>query len=259
VTTPRILTAPGLRQGERRDLAGDDAHYIRSVLRLKAGDPLLLFDGAGLEFAARIERIDPKKAVAEVLNRTARTEAGPRISLAQALPKGVTMDAIVRKAVEVGVSHILPFVSLRSVPRLSPSAAAAKADRWRKIALEAARQSGRIFLPSVEQPGSFRDVLDASAPADLKLIFWEEESRSGAREALSPWRAKPPGACFVLIGPEGGFAPGEVDAALSAGFRSVSIGPRVLKVETAVIAILSILQYELGSFGGGTAERSSAP
>jgi len=259
VTTPRILTAAGLLQGQRRDLTGDDAHYIRSVLRLKAGDPLLLFDGAGLEFAARIERIDPKKAIVEVLHRTERTETGLRISLAQALPKGVTMDAVVRKAVEVGVSRILPFSSLRSVPRLSPAAAASKADRWRKIAAEAARQSGRLFLPAVDKPGSFRDILDASSSAELKLIFWEEESRRGARAVLDPWRANPPGACFVLIGPEGGFAAEEVDAALSAGFRSVSIGPRVLKVETAVVAILSILQYELGSFGGGDPEGSSAP
>jgi len=259
VTTPRILTAPGLLEGQRRDLTGDDAHYIRSVLRLKAGDPFLLFDGAGLEFAARVERINPQTVVVEVLSRTERTETGPRISLAQALPKGVTMDAVVRKAVEVGVSRILPFSSQRSVPRLSPSAAASKADRWRKIAFEAARQSGRLFLPALEKPGSLRDVLDASSPADLKLIFWEEESQRGAREVLSPWRDKPPGACFVLIGPEGGFAPEEVEAALSAGFRSVSIGPRVLKVETAVVAILSILQYELGSFGGVSAERSPAP
>lgn len=259
MTTPRILTAPGLRARTLFNLAGDNAHYIRSVLRLKTGDPLLLFDGAGLEFAARIERIDSKAVVVEVLNRTGRSEEGPRIILAQALPKGVTMDAVVRKAVELGVSRILPFSSLRSVPRLTPAAAASKTERWRKIASEAARQSGRLFLPAVENPGSFRGILGLAGPDELKLIFWEEESRRGVKAALDTWRDKPASDCFVLIGSEGGFAPEEVDAALSAGFQSVSVGPRVLKVETAVVAILSILQYELGSFGGRPAKRSPAP
>jgi 16S rRNA (uracil1498-N3)-methyltransferase len=154
------------------------------------------------------------------------------------------MDGIVRHATELGAARIVPFIAERSVPRWRPEQFPRKRERWQKIAVEASRQCGRSDIPEVGEIATFEQMLRNLPESGLRLIPWEEETATGIREVLrDPSRSEITE--FVLaIGPEGGFSMGEIELARQAGFLSVSLGKRVLRVETASLAVLAILQYE---------------
>jgi 16S rRNA (uracil1498-N3)-methyltransferase len=160
------------------------------------------------------------------------------------------MDFIIRKATELGAHRIIPFRSARSVPQLTADKSRARVSRWRTIATEAARQCGRADIPEVNDVLSFEEMLASAEGGTLKIIFWEEESERGIKKLLRDNRYEGEKDIAVMIGPEGGFSKEEVDSAVKRGFISVSLGRNVLKVETAAVTILSIIQYELGIFGG---------
>lgn len=251
MSAPRLFIEPGwLEAGGRRvRLPRDRARYLRSVLRLGAGAPLALFDGRGREYAAVLADLEPRGATADIVREGAARVGGNGVVLGVALTKGSKLDLVVQKATEFGASAVRPVVTRRAVPRVDEGADARVA-RWRRIAVEAAEQCGRGDVPAVHAVEPLDRFLDRDFPGGIRLCFHEGAARGEAgvrslREALRG--AVPAGAPVVaLLGPEGGFDPGEAEAARAAGYRWVGLGPRVLRAETAALAALAILAYEIG-------------
>ncbi len=227
--------------GGRARLAPEEWHYLRHVLRLPAGAPLLVFDGEGGEHEAALP------AAGEELALGPRREIAPPAAvvwLAFAPPRGDRADLVVEKAVELGAARLVPFEAARSVVKLDRERGAARAVRWRRIAAEAARQCGRADVPVVDEPVSLGAALALGPPGMRRLLFYEGGGEP-LQELLDP--AAP--AHLALVGPEGGFTPEEVGAALAAGARVASLGPRILRSETAGIAAVALLQHRLGDLG----------
>jgi 16S rRNA (uracil1498-N3)-methyltransferase len=174
------------------------------------------------------------------------TESPVAITLAQGLPKGRKFELIIQKAVELGVERIVPLAMARTVVRLEGKRASEKLERWRRIAREAAKQCRRTFLPEVEPLSgleAFLEALGPPRPAQMRLLLWEEASEP-LRELLS--RSGSPEAIICIVGPEGGIEPEEASLATRAGFAPASLGPRILRTETAPLALLAILQHTFG-------------
>jgi 16S rRNA (uracil1498-N3)-methyltransferase len=252
LTVPRLYFPRNLEESDRFELGKENLRYVKSVLRMKKGDRLMLFDGSGRECETLISRITKDAFVLEVTKRCTPREKGIFITLMQSLPKANKMDFIVQKATELGVGRIVPFLSSRSVPRLSTEKAGHKVMRWRNIAVEAARQCGRANVPGIDEFLSYEEALTQTDNESLNMIFWEEETGKGVRDILTDRRHDGVKAISFIVGPEGGFAKEEVARAAEKGFVSVSLGRQVLKVETAALTILSIVQYEKGMFSGAS-------
>ncbi|MDY3618194.1 16S rRNA (uracil(1498)-N(3))-methyltransferase [Agathobaculum sp.] len=224
-------------------LRGEDAHHVGRVLRLQEGDALTLCDGAGTDHDCEIVAIRTGEVVCGVQNtHPSRGEPKQRVSLYMALPKGDKMELVVQKAVELGAFEICPFLSAHCVSR--PEKTDKKVARWQKIADEAAKQCGRGLLPHVHPVIPVAEAVVRAAKADTALFFYENETKTGLRDALQEGVG---GTVSMLIGPEGGFAPAEADAAVQAGLRSVSLGTRILRCETAPIAALAAVLYAGGN------------
>lgn len=224
-------------------LCGEDAHHAGRVLRLQEGDALTLCNGAGTDYDCEIVSIRAGEVVCGVQDtHPSRGEPEQRISLFMALPKGDKMEFIVQKAVELGVFEIRPFLSAHCVSR--PDKTDKKIARWQKIADEAAKQCGRGLLPRVYPVIPVQQAVLEAAGADTALFFYENETKTGLWDALQEGVG---GTVSMLIGPEGGFAPAEADAAVQAGLRSVSLGTRILRCETAPIAALAAVLYAGGN------------
>lgn len=250
--TVRLYLPLLLETGVLCSPAADQARYLRTVLRMKEGDPLLLFNGTDWEYEAVIRSQTAEGTELEITGRRRLPAANIHLTLCQAIPKGDKMDGIIRHATELGAERILPFTAVRSIPRWRQEQLPRKRERWQKIAVEACRQCGRTDIPEVGEIVTFERMLRDVPESGLRLIPWEEETRTGLREVLRD-PARVGMADFILaIGPEGGFSAGEIDQARKAGFLSVSLGKRVLRVETASLAVLAILQYEMDGRGTGS-------
>ena len=244
----RFLVRPEQLAAQSAEIDGDLYRHISKVLRLKIGDRIKLFDGTGRESAATISRLGNRNLTV-TLETTAipvPTRSAPVITLIQGLPKGEKLDLIIQKATELGAHSIIAFPAARSVVRIPPAQIEQRISRWQRIAGEAARQSQRSSVPRL----SFApDLAAALAQADLptKLLLWEGERECRLKEtlALSP----PPTGVVILVGPEGGLTDEEAASAVVGGFVSVSLGPRILRTETAGLAMLAILQYQWGDMG----------
>ena len=238
----RRLFVPAERlTGARLTLAGDEHRHVGRVLRGRVGDLVTLFDGTGGEVEGRVVRVDRDRIELELGAR--RVVAGPAtpLTLLVAVPRGSRMDFLVQKTVELGVSRIVPVVAERSVAR--PEAEANRGARWEKIAREAARQCGRADVPAVAAPAPLAVALaDAALPARRLALFEGEKGRPLSGELAGAV----PVATALLVGPEGGFSAAEIAAARDAGFTPVGLGPRILRVETAAIAGLTLLA---GAYG----------
>ena len=247
MTVPRIhVSRPP--QGRTLELEGDDFRYIRNVLRLRTGDLLTVFDGEGTEYESVVKDYAAKRVILEVVSRKNAERPPFSLTLAQSLAKGDKMDFIIQKATELGATRIVPFISTRSVPKLSDEKAGSRTARWRKIAVESSRQCGRAFIPEVTEVKSFEEMLTLAEGVSLPIIFWEEEKETGIGDILRDTRHRAADDIFVVIGPEGGFTAGEVDLAQRHGLIPASLGSTVMRTETAPIAVLSIIQYEKGAF-----------
>ena len=231
------------------NLASDEARHLRDVLRLKTGDEVYVFDGAGKEFHCVVGESRRDYAQLKIINEVspARPESPLDLTLAVALLKGEKFDLVVQKATELGVARIVPVATKHADIRLRDGSDGAKrVARWQRIALEAAKQSGRAVVPKVSNPVSFESLVEP-APSDgalLGLIFSERDGQS-----LSAARKRIPAnlsSLTGLIGSEGGWADEEIAAAREAGWIIVTLGGRTLRAETAAIAVTALLQHLYG-------------
>ena len=220
-------------------MPADEAHHCRHVLRLKDGDTVNIFDGRGHEAQCAIAKITNQAVQLNVLTQTSTPALRCRITLAQAVPKK-SMDLIVQKATELGVTAIVPVLSERTIVRIDEDAA--KLDRWREIALESCKQCGNNWLPVIEPPRKATEFFANAGKFDLKLIA---SLQPGAQPLKQILPVQPPASVLVLIGPEGDFTPAEISEARNAGCLPLSLGPLILRAETAAIYTLSILHHEL--------------
>ena len=250
MTIPRLYLPRPLETGAVCAAAADQARYLKTVLRMREGDPLLIFNGTGWEYKAVIRRRTADGIELEITGRRALPAAEIHVTLCQAVPKVEKMDGIIRHATELGAERIVPFLAERSVPRWRPEQLPRKRERWQKIAVEASRQCGRPDIPEIGEIVTFERMLRDVPESGLRLIPWEEETKTGIREILRDPARSGLKEFVLVIGPEGGFSAGEIELARQAGFLSVSLGKRVLRVETASLAVLAILHYERG--GGET-------
>lgn len=225
-------------------LADEDAHHLRSVLRLSVGDAIVVFDGTGAEYTARVASLDREAVRITLLaRRMGACESPLTVALAQGYLKDKKMDELVRRLTELGVRHYIPFLARRSVSTPDETRSVARTQRWQKISREAAKQCRRSRTMTIETPAAFKDVLALAASYDLRLIFWEGDGgQSLARMVSDP----APQSVFVLIGPEGGFEAEEVRAAQEHGFKAVHMGPRILRAETATVAACALVQFVFG-------------
>lgn len=248
MTIPRIYSPIELTEGKLCELGPDNHKYLKQVLRLEQGAYVNVFDGFGHEFEAVIKNFSARGVALELGKKIESSAREIRITLAQALPKAGKMDVIVRRAAELGADEIIPFAAVRSVSRVTGEKVREKSARWQKIAREAARSSRSSQITDVLPVVSWDTMLGQAGKHDFKMIFWEEENQKSIKDILrNPTRAQAKD-IFIIIGPEGGFSRDEILQAKDAGFISVSLGKQILKVETAALAIISIIQYEKGIF-----------
>ncbi len=236
-------------------LTGPEAHHAKTVLRLHPGEKIVLFDGCGRELTAEITALDAREISLRKLHQSRTPPLRCQITLGQAIPKGKNMDLIVQKAVEIGAAEIVPIISDRTIVRLDPEDAAAKRTKWQTIAIEAAKQCGQNWLPQVETPRSLADFFASRtshkdvATFDLQLIGSLQSDALHLKKILGEYADAHPGErptrVLMLIGPEGDFTPAELNLARSHGCRPITLGPIILRVETAAIYCLSVLSYEL--------------
>jgi 16S rRNA (uracil1498-N3)-methyltransferase len=230
---------------ERPELTGPDVKHVRTVLRLKAGDELFLFDGKGSEYRAQIIESTPKAIILSVGEAFPSTSESPAIiTIGQGLLKARKMDGVVRQVTELGIHALIPVIAERSVPKPKSERWREKERRWKTIAWESLKQCGRSQTPRLDPPVSFEALVRASEAYSRKIIFHGNCSEPAV--TLRPEEAEDAGKVLALIGPEGGFSPDEVQMAVSSGFQCVSLGPRILKADTAVVAASAILQYLFG-------------
>lgn len=223
-------------------LAGENARHIARALRMQPGESLTVCDGSGTDYDCVLEHAAADEVQARVVGTHASAgEPNIHVTLYMAMPKADKMEFIVQKATELGVSEIAPFVSSRCVSRPDERALSKKCARWGKIAAEAAKQCGRGRIPQVRQAVPMTFAVEQAAEAGLALLLYEGERENSLRRVL---QAGVPKTVSFLVGPEGGFTPDEAAAAITAGLRSVSLGPRVLRCETAPLAALSAIMYE---------------
>ena len=242
----RFTLQPDQLVGGRVTFDAGESRHLTRVLRLRPGDTVVATDGAGRDYTVRLESLG-EAAVGTVLAEAAGVAASPlAITLIQGVPKGDKMEGIVRAATELGVARVLPALCDRTIVRLETSRWRERARRWQRVAREAAKQSGRAVIPEVDTPRPLSEWLAAGEAADLGLCLWEG---GGAPLGGVLAAAVAPGSARVVIGPEGGLAREEVDLARAHGLTVVSMGPRILRAETAGPAIVAILQSRFGDLG----------
>jgi 16S rRNA (uracil1498-N3)-methyltransferase len=237
----RVHVPGPLACGSRQRIEGDAANHITRVLRLERGDPLILFDGRGGEYAAHIEECRKGAVIVTLADRSAPLRESPlALTLAQGVSRGERMDWVVQKATELGVARIIPVLTERTVVKLDAKHAERKLLHWQGIATAACEQSGRDRIPAVDAPLGLAEFIGAVDRRATRLLL-SPAAGSGIGDLPRPGTG-----IVVLIGPEGGLAEAEQQAALAAGFIGVRLGPRVLRTETAAVAALTLLQHQFG-------------
>jgi 16S rRNA (uracil1498-N3)-methyltransferase len=265
----RFYIAPEDWNPDALVLRDGEVHHVRDVLRLQAGGRVVVFNGRGHEITAEISNITRNEIQLRKLHEARLPPLRAQITLAQAIPKGKNMDLIVQKAVEIGAAEIAPIISERTVVHLEAKEAAQKQSKWQQVAIEAAKQCGQNWLPKVEMPKKLNDffatveagVSPATNPGmqptrlppqerrlALRLIGSLQSDAMHLKMVLSDYEREHharPASVLMCIGPEGDFTPAELNLARSHGCRPITLGPIILRVETAAIYCLSVLSYEL--------------
>ncbi|HHV27537.1 16S rRNA (uracil(1498)-N(3))-methyltransferase [Anaerosalibacter bizertensis] len=225
-------------------IEGEDVKHIRDVIRLKEGDKIEI-SSEGILYICEISIIEKKKVIAKILHRESGDHEPPiSIILYQGLPKSSKMDFIIQKATEIGVKEIYPIKTKRTVVKIdNKKKEKNKIDRWNKISEEAAKQSKRDYVPKVKSILSFKEMIKLLEDEENILVPYENEKTTSMKDVLKDFSNKK---VHIIIGPEGGFEEEEIDELEDIGSKIVSLGPRILRTETAGLVALSILLYELG-------------
>jgi len=220
-------------------ISGSDVRHIRDVLRLKPGDKIIAVDGTSFEYLVDLKSVEKDKVIGEIVDkRKPLKEPSVSITLAQGIPKRDKMEIIIRMTTELGIKEIIPVMTERVVVRDNFEN---KMLRWRKIALESAKQSGRLEIPLIREVMEFKDILADIKQWDLALIPWELFKERKLSDVLKNKDAKK---VIIFIGPEGGFSHNEVNLAKEYGVVPISLGNRILRVETAGVVAVSLIMHE---------------
>jgi len=246
----RFYVSPDNWDPDALELAGAEAHHARDVLRMTVGEKLVIFNGRGREITAQIVDLGTQKIKLKKLHEAETPALQCRLILGQAIPKGKNMDLIVQKAVEIGAAEIVPIISDRTIVHIDSKTGGAKQSKWQQIAIEAAKQCGQNWLPRVHAPKGLSELFSApfAQGFDLQLIGSLQPEAQHLKKVLSDFsdeHQRPPRTVLMLVGPEGDFTPAELALARRHGCQPITLGPIILRVETAAIYCLSILSYEL--------------
>ena len=226
----------------------EESHHCSHVLRLNEGDRVTVFDGAGREGQATIASTTSSRVTLKIAGTTKTPPPPCEITLAQAIPKGKNMDLIVQKAVELGASNLVPILSDRTIVQLDADETAKKREKWRTVALEACKQCGQNHLPVISAPMIMKDFLERADKSSLLLIASLQPDARTLKFVLSEYTQQHgalPKRVTVFVGPEGDFTPAEISLAKSHGCQPITLGPIILRTETAAIYCLSVLAHEL--------------
>lgn len=225
------------------ELVGDRAHYLRNVLRVKAGQTIIVFDARGSEALADVVRLTRHGALLQISRRLEpRAESPLEVHLIQAVAKSDAMDLIVQKATELGIARIRPVITEHSVVRLDAERAGRRLEHWQRIARSACEQSGRHYLPTIDLPCPLAEALADNVDSAPRFLLDPDADRSLAQRLARTHL----GGCLLLVGPEGGFSRQDLASAHRAGFEGSSLGPRILRVETAAITACALAQGQWG-------------
>lgn len=247
----RFFVPPEWLHGERVLLTGPISHQLTRVLRMRPGDHVVLLDNSGWAYEVELEALTSEQVVAHVV-ATSQPETEPRVRavLYQALPKAKKFELALQKGTELGISAFVPLITRHCLWKGPDRVDDRKMARWQRIVTEAAEQSGRARLPQVLPATPLAEVCQAPIPADvLALMACAGSEARPLGDVLDSLGSPAPREVHLLVGPEGGFAPSEVELARQAGIVSVSLGPRVLRTETAGLVGFSIILYALGELG----------
>jgi 16S rRNA (uracil1498-N3)-methyltransferase len=244
---PRFYIPPESWNTASLELGEEEAHHALHVLRMKAGDRAVVFNGQGSQATAEITATGKRTVSLKALEVVDAAPQRCRITLGQAIPKGKNMDLVVQKATELGAAAVAPLLTEHTIVQCDAHEAVRKQEKWQAVAVEACKQCGQNWLPRVHTPQSIASLLQT--PFDLKLIAslapGSRHPKAVLAEALKERGGTPPGNVLILIGPEGDFTPDETALALQAGCHPITLGPIVLRTETAALYCLSLLGYEL--------------
>jgi len=244
----RFYIAPEHWNPDALVLRDSEAHHARDVLRMKRGDRAVLFNGRGHEVTAEVADLSSKEIRLRKLSESKSRPLRCRVTLGQAIPKGKNMDLIVQKAVEIGAAEIAPLISERTIVDLTKKEAEQKRVKWQQVATEAAKQCGQNWLPTVQAPQKLKDFFSHPGNFDLRLIGSLQPDAVHLRKILSDFAEQHrdrPKCILMMVGPEGDFTPAELALAKTHGCLPITLGPIILRVETAAIYCLSVLSYEL--------------
>ncbi len=243
---PRFYIAPEAWNPDLLELTGAEAHHCVDVLRMGSGDSLTLFNGCGKAVSAEVDAAKRGNVRCRALRWIESAPPACQITLAQAVPKGKTMEWIIEKATELGASRIVPLLTERTIVQMDAADGRRKQEKWQRIAIEASKQCGQNWVPTVSEPQTPRAFLGAQTAQPLLLIGSLEKDARRFKDVLGSYRDPKPSQAVILIGPEGDFSPGELAMARERGGIPVSFGSIVLRTETAAIYSLSVLAHELG-------------
>lgn len=224
-------------------VTGKDVNHIKNVLRMKIGETILISDGSDREYICSICQINEEEVVADIEDINGHTRELPvKVTLFQALPKGDKMETVIQKMIELGAYEIVPMSTKRCVVKLDAKKAVAKTKRWNAIAESAAKQSKRGIIPQVSEPVTYKQALEKAKEMDMLLIPYEEaENMERTRQVISAIQQGMH--VGIFIGSEGGFAKEEVELAKEYGAKEITLGKRILRTETAGMAIMAVLMY----------------
>ncbi|HET6780820.1 MAG TPA: RsmE family RNA methyltransferase [bacterium] len=237
--------------GDRVVLRDAQARHASVVLRVRPGERIVVFDGSGREFDVELESVDARAVTGRIVATRKAGRFPLHITLLQGVPKGAKMDDVIRMGTEIGVAEFVPFLSERTVAE-----GRQRADRWRRVATEAAKQSGRSDVPVVHDPSPLTQALEGLAGHDLLLVPWEAERHRSIRDVLE--QSDRVSRIAIAIGPEGGLEAREIEEAARFGGVAVTLGPSVLRTETAGIVAVSMVLYGLVMRTTGRGESAPA-
>lgn len=244
----RFFVAPDQISGNKVLITGSEVKHLSKVLRLREGEEVTVLDGLGNSYLVELLTVNDQVVRAQIKEKlNLASEAPVEVTLIQSILKGEKMDWVIQKATELGVNRIIPLETERTVVRLSGSKAEDRRKRWEKIAQEGVKQCGRALAPEIAPVQNWEEVLSRLEREDLVLLPWEGETAQGLQEVLQ--KSAQVKRISFFIGPEGGFSGQEAQKARAAGALPVSLGPRILRAETAALAVLSIILYQLGDLG----------